>query len=85
MKTKTALPAKITRPALANVYFRKRLFQKLDAERQCKAVWICGPSGAGKTTLINSYIESHKLPCLWYRVDEGDNDISTFFHYLNLA
>ncbi|MBI3583526.1 MAG: hypothetical protein HY096_06190 [Nitrospinae bacterium] len=85
MKAKTILPAKITRPIVSNIYLRKRLFKQLDTERKSKGIYVCGPPGAGKTTLINSYIESRTLSSLWYRVDEGDTDLSTFFHYLSLA
>ena len=48
-------------------------------------LWITGPPGCGKTALISSYIESRRLPCLWYKVDEADADLSTFFYYLGLA
>lgn len=79
------LPAKITRPAVLNIYPRDRLFRLLDGYRRHKAVWVAGMPGAGKTTLISSYIESRRLHALWYRVDAADNDLSTFFHYLGLA
>jgi ATP/maltotriose-dependent transcriptional regulator MalT/DNA-binding SARP family transcriptional activator len=48
-------------------------------------LWITGPPGCGKTALISSYLESRRLPCLWYKVDEGDADLATFFYYLGLA
>ena len=38
-----------------------------------------------KTTLVASYLEAYKVPCIWYQVDEGDSDISTFFSYMGLA
>ncbi|MBI3814858.1 MAG: AAA family ATPase, partial [Nitrospinae bacterium] len=85
MKRQIISPAKITRPSIARVFPRKRLFRLIDNNRTGKAIWICGPPGAGKTTLIGSYIESRKLPCILYQVDEGDNDIPTFFHYLGIA
>jgi DNA-binding SARP family transcriptional activator len=48
-------------------------------------LWITGPPGCGKTALVSSYIESRRLPCLWYKVDEADADLSSFFYYLGLA
>ena len=39
----------------------------------------------GKTALVSGYIASRRLPCLWYKVDEADADLSTFFYYLGLA
>jgi ATP/maltotriose-dependent transcriptional regulator MalT/DNA-binding SARP family transcriptional activator len=48
-------------------------------------LWITGPPGCGKTALVSSYIESRRIPCIWYKVDEADADLSTFFYYLGLA
>ena len=42
-------------------------------------------AGSGKTALTASYLDNGKFPCLWYRMDEGDGDIATFFYYLGLA
>src|SRR5512139_3618012 len=44
-----------------------------------------GPPGCGKTALISSYVESRRIPCIWYKVDKADADLSTFFYYLGLA
>src|SRR3990172_9110811 len=43
------------------------------------------PPGAGKTTLVARYLDARGLAAAWYRVDEGDRDIASFFHYLTLA
>jgi len=53
--------------------------------RERPVIWISGPPGCGKTTLVNSYLETHKIPCLWYQVEEADADAATFFYYLGQA
>lgn len=47
--------------------------------------WISGPAGSGKTMLVASYLDANRFPCLWYKVDAGDNDCATFFYYMGLA
>ncbi|OGT76355.1 MAG: hypothetical protein A3I78_00625 [Gammaproteobacteria bacterium RIFCSPLOWO2_02_FULL_56_15] len=74
--------AKTTRPTLSQVLGREHLFHRMDTSRECRAVWISGPPGCGKTTFIASYAEGRKLESLWYHLDGSDNDIATFFFYL---
>ncbi len=57
----------------------------LDKCRTRPVIWITGPPGSGKTALVSSYLDVHKLPCLWYQVDQGDADIASFFYYMGLA
>ncbi|VAW66162.1 hypothetical protein MNBD_GAMMA08-213 [hydrothermal vent metagenome] len=77
--------AKLTRPDVGDALLRERLFTQLDAARKRSLVWINAPAGAGKTTLVSSYIESKNERDLWYQVDKGDADMTTFFHYLGQA
>src|SRR5574341_1012728 len=78
--------AKITRPRLPDVLPRTRLFHLLDQTRKkFPAIWISGPAGAGKTTLVSSYLDSRELPCLWYQVDERDAYAAPFFQYMTMA
>jgi ATP/maltotriose-dependent transcriptional regulator MalT len=53
--------------------------------RERPVIWIAGPPGCGKTTLVSSYLDARKLPCLWYQVDPGDADPATLFYYLGLT
>src|SRR5688500_10135551 len=53
---KTTVPAKISVPHLTETYRRARLFRALDAARRRRIVWISGPAGAGKTSLVTTYL-----------------------------
>lgn len=77
--------AKIEPPGVSGVLVRERLHALLDRYRGHPGTWIVGPPGAGKTTVIASYIATRALDCLWFQVDDGDGDPATFFHYLLLA
>jgi ATP/maltotriose-dependent transcriptional regulator MalT/DNA-binding SARP family transcriptional activator len=74
--------AKLTRPKVHRALQRERLFEHLDQARDRPLVWVVAPPGAGKTTLVSSYVEARKLKAAWYHVDAGDEDIGTFFYYL---
>ena len=77
--------AKFSRPRLYNVQKRERLFRLLDEHRTHPIIWIAGLPGAGKSTLVASYVETRKLPGIWFQADQGDADPATFFHYLRTA
>ena len=79
------VPAKVTAPEITRYFPRKRLFRLLDAARKRPVVWISASPGSGKTTLVSSYLDVRRLPCIWYQVDERDADVATFFHYMGLA
>ena len=53
--------AKLSRPRLAAVHPRERLFARLDECLEHTAVWVHGVPGAGKTTLVASYLQARKL------------------------
>lgn len=82
---RTVASWKIFRPTVADILPRERLFEKLDQARSSPVIWISGPAGSGKTTLVSSYLDSRKLPCIWYEIDETDRDIVSFFYHLRLA
>lgn len=77
--------AKLSRPRLYDSVPRERLFARLDDHQRLPVTLIAAPPGAGKTTLVASWLESRKLGGIWYQVDAGDADPATFFHFLGLA
>src|SRR3990172_2069093 len=77
--------AKVSRPVPVGYFPRHRLYRLLDKARKAPVLWITGPPGCGKTALVSSYIESRRIPCIWYKVDVADADLSTFFYYLGIA
>lgn len=85
MSVSGTVPAKVAQPLLDNAIERSKLFARLDAARNRPGVWIEAPAGAGKTSLVASYLTSRDLPCLWYRVDPTDNDVGSFLHHLSIA
>ena len=78
--------AKITRPVSSGCLSRTRLFRRIDKScRKAPLIWVCGPPGCGKTTLVSTYIEARNTRSLWYLLDGGDDDLASFFYYLGVA
>lgn len=79
-------PAKLTRPRLHNAIPRQRLFDMLDSLRRThRALYLAAAPGAGKTTLVSSWLDCRGDAGIWIQVDAGDSDASTFFHHLGDA
>jgi LuxR family maltose regulon positive regulatory protein len=85
MNVTTTRLAKLTRPALAAAFGRTRLFELLDQHQHSPIVWLAGPPGAGKTTLVADYTARRGLNGLWYQIDRGDTDLASSFYYLTEA
>ncbi|MBI5206710.1 MAG: hypothetical protein HY934_02855 [Candidatus Firestonebacteria bacterium] len=82
---KTNTSAKISIPNISKtIFLRKRLFELVSSNNR-PITWIYGPAGSGKTSLAASYICSLKIPCLWYHIDESDEQIANFFYYMTEA
>src|SRR5262245_8455100 len=83
MRSPVPLAAKVARPRVSGIVARPRLFRLLDQRRPL--LWLSAPPGAGKTTLVASYVAARKVPALWYQLDAGDGDVAGFFYHLGLA
>ena len=78
--------AKLTRPRLHGAADRDRLFARLDQSRGRKStICVIGPPGAGKTTVVATWLDGRGTPGIWYQIDAGDADVATFFYYLGEA
>ncbi len=64
---------------------RERLMALLDAGAGIPLTWISGPPGSGKTTLISDYLKQLALPCLWYRLDQEDRLLASFWRFFSGA
>ena len=76
---------KLSPPRLGRVIGRDRLFADIDQFARAPGLWIAGPPGIGKTTLVATYLEARALPCMWLQLDTGDSDPATFVHFLRAA
>ena len=76
---------KLRPPRLGRAFAREGLFAQLDACAAAPGVWIAGPPGMGKSTLVATWVEARDLPCVWLQLDAGDADPATFAHFLSAA
>ena len=84
MKTKPpAALGKLAPPRLGRVFARDRLFAMLDALSQQPAVWLHAAPGAGKSTLVATWLQARQSTVLWLQVDAGDADPATLAESLD--
>ncbi len=74
---------KLAPPRLGRVFARERLFALLDALSDRPAVWLHGAPGAGKSTLVATWLQSRQAKVLWLQVDAGDADPATLAESLD--
>jgi LuxR family transcriptional regulator, maltose regulon positive regulatory protein len=76
------LIAKLATPRAGETIRRARVAASIGRALRSGAGWIAAPAGYGKTTAMVDYLGSADHPHIWFRVDEGDQDIAQFFGYL---
>src|ERR1041384_577631 len=85
MAQKQLTLAKLSPPRLHDVLPRTRLFDDLDDALQRPVAWLAAQPGAGKTTLVATYLQARKREGIWYQVDDGDADAASFIYHVRLA
>lgn len=78
----TRFVAKLSAPRQVRTAQRPRVHELIEDALRAGVCWLAAPAGYGKTTAVVDYLHSTKAPYVWYRVDEGDQDIARFYHYL---
>ena len=64
---------------------RRRVLSAIDGALRTGTCWIAAPAGYGKTIAITDFLRKSRAPYVWYRVDEADQDVASFFHYMALS
>ncbi|MGK9169879.1 hypothetical protein KXR53_26430 [Inquilinus limosus] len=79
------IAVKLVAPRPSHIVRRPRILEAMDRGLRAGCCWVAAPAGYGKTTAAIDYLRDRRVPHLWYRVDEGDQDIANFFHFLGHA
>jgi LuxR family maltose regulon positive regulatory protein len=69
-------------PSGNNIVHRPKLFEQLNSGLSRKLILVSAPAGFGKTTVISDWIIHHKIPTVWFSLDNGDNDPAVFLRYI---
>src|SRR5688572_19943434 len=77
--------AKLAPPRATQILRRARVLKQIDRSLRSGMCWLAAPAGYGKTTALVDYVRSAGTKYIWFRVDEGDQDIARFFQYLALS
>ena len=72
-------------PRLGRSVARERLFAEIDSHATAPGLWVAGPPGIGKTTLVATHLDTRAVPCLWLQLDAADADPATFVYFLRAA
>ncbi len=70
-------------PVLPKAIPRERLFQQLDRFQEGPVIWVSGPAGCGKTTLVSSYFQDQESPTSSTRSRRPIRTGYLFYHLSN--
>lgn len=80
------LETKLHKPvARSRLVPRPRLIERLNTSLGGNLALVSAPAGYGKTTLISQWLSLSECPAAWLSLDENDNDLIRFAHYLVAA
>jgi LuxR family maltose regulon positive regulatory protein len=85
-RPKASAISKLAAPGVLRIVRRARVLSAIDRALRNGICWLAAPAGYGKTTALTDYLRKMRITRpVWYRVDEGDQDIASLFHYLAMA
>jgi len=77
---------KIIVPSLrSNLLIRTELIEQLNESKDYPFVFLSGPAGSGKTSLVCQWLQEEDLRVAWYSLDQEDNEPDSFFRYILAA
>ncbi|MEZ4707865.1 MAG: LuxR C-terminal-related transcriptional regulator [Caldilineaceae bacterium] len=81
LQTKLYIPQTRT----ADMVMRPRLVAQMDQSLTHKLTLVSAPAGFGKTTLVSTWLAHRQPATAWLSLDEQDNDLNRFLHYVMAA
>jgi len=77
IRTKTKVPS-----LRSKMLFRTDLIKQLKASKGYPFVFLSGPAGSGKTSLVCQWLQKEEFRVAWYSLDQEDNEPDSFYRYL---
>jgi LuxR family maltose regulon positive regulatory protein len=77
LKTKLFIP-----PARPDSIERPRLIARLNQGLARPLILVSAPAGSGKTVILSDWVRQAGLQAAWLSLDESDQDLIRFIHYL---
>jgi len=76
------LQTKLNKPPIFKAHITRENINHLLADyKQHKIILVSAPAGSGKSTVINTWLDTIDANYSWYSIDESDNDILQFLSY----